>query len=65
MDNREIEKVITATLGSGIADFKLGGKLRKLAKVIKILMNKTWLEGLEHGKHDSGHSKGGRYGHPS
>ena len=49
MDPREIERIITHTLGSNIADFKLGGKLRKLAQVIQKLMSKSFEEGIEEG----------------
>lgn len=50
MDPREIERIITHTLGSNIADFKLGGKLRKLAQVIQKLMSKSFEEGIEEGE---------------
>ena len=61
MDSREIERIITHTLGSNIADFKLGGKLRKLAQVIQKLMIKAFEEGID----EVETSNPGGYGHPS
>lgn len=55
MDYREIEKVISLALGGTIADFNLGGNLRKLTKVISQLIDKAHDEGIEQGQKIPGH----------
>lgn len=49
MDYREIEKVISRALGGTIADFNLGGNLRKLSMVISQLIDKAHEEGIAQG----------------
>lgn len=55
MDYRDIEKVISVTLGSNITDFELGGNLRKLAMVISKLIDRAHQEGIEAGSKIPGH----------